>query len=189
MKKRNPRGSHEEVQDDREAIELPSHGRDSKTRIKQESHALQELGWSLTSLSEMQLASMALEDELREAVILGAQIKDHTAIKRHKKFLGKLLRKMDADPIRERYDALLQDSQHDVHFMHRLEKTRDHLLGGGEEAMNLFMSQHPSAERQKLRQLVKDAGKEYERGLPPVSARKLYRYLRELLQEEPQSFE
>lgn len=187
MKKRNPRSSHEQVQDDIEEIAIPSHGRDSKTRIKQESHALQELGWSLTSLSEIQLASMELEDELREAVILGAQIKDHTAIKRHKKFLGKLLRNIDADPIRERYDALLQDSRHDVQFMHRLEKIRDHLLNGGEEALNLFMSQHPTSERQKLRQLVKDAGKEHANGLPPVSARKLYRYLREFLQDESQT--
>lgn len=185
MKKRQPRSSHEQLPDQTpDDPEVSPYGRDSKTRIKLESQALQDLGWSLTQLSGEQLALFDLDDELREAVQLGARIRDHGAIKRHKKFLGKLLRNIDADPVRERYEAVLQDSRQDVQLMHRLEKIRDQMLNDGEEAVNQFMGLHPDADRQKLRQLVKDAGREHAGGQPPVSARKLYRYLRDLLRQD-----
>ncbi|HHJ81221.1 MAG TPA: DUF615 domain-containing protein, partial [Candidatus Tenderia electrophaga] len=43
------------------------------------------------------------------------------------------------------------------------------------------LNQHPEADRQHLRQLMRSAKKESERNKPPRAARELFQYLKQLL--------
>ena len=62
--------------------------------------------------------------------------------------------------------------------MHRVEAWRDRLLEGGDEALAELLDLHPDADRQRLRQLVRNAQDEKKRGKPPRAFRELFRELR-----------
>ena len=74
----------------------------SKSQLKRESHALQDLGKRLVALSKDQLARIPLDDQLLEAIDLAHRIQNkRSALKRHYQYLGKLLRARDPGPITE----------------------------------------------------------------------------------------
>lgn len=81
----------------------------SKSQLKRESHALQDLGKKLVALPADQLSRIPLDDPLLEAISLAKRIQNkRSALKRHYQFLGKLLRARDTDPI---YAALIEIEQ------------------------------------------------------------------------------
>jgi len=61
-----------------------------------------------------------------------------------------------------------------------LENWRDKLLSGDNQEQQNYLQAHPNADRQQLRQLVRNALKEIELNKPPKSSRGLFRYLREV---------
>ena len=154
----------------------------SKSRRKRESSALQDLGEELTSLSAEQLSRMELPQDLFEAVRLGQSITAHGGLQRQRKFIGKLLRGLDPEPIRARLAALRGESAGQLRLLHQCEAWRDRMLAEGDAPINEFVGEHPEAERGKLRQLVRDARREQSAEHPPRSARLLFRYLRETLE-------
>ena len=74
----------------------------SKTRRKQEMHELQALGERLVELNNRQLQALALPEDLHEAVMDSRAITKHEARRRHLQFIGRLMRSVDAEPIREK---------------------------------------------------------------------------------------
>jgi ribosome-associated protein len=153
----------------------------SKSQLKRESAALQDLGEALIALSGETLNRFHLPPQLLEAVRMAQSITQHGALKRQRKFIGKLLRGMDAEPIREELARLNRQSAHAVGEHHRIERWRDRLLGGDEGEIDDFLAAYPSADRQKLRQLIRDAHKERLAQAPPRAARQLFKYVRELV--------
>src|SRR5688572_20624329 len=72
----------------------------SKSLRKRQSHDLQELGEALIELPQGELDALPLPDVLRDAVMLARRITAHGGLSRQKQFIGKLMRKIDAEPIR-----------------------------------------------------------------------------------------
>ena len=72
----------------------------SKSARKREYIALQKLGEELITLKESDLDSLPLDDNLREAVLEARQIRAHGALRRQKQYIGKLMRHIDPEPIR-----------------------------------------------------------------------------------------
>lgn len=153
----------------------------SKSRRKRESSALQDLGEELTALPAEQLKRLELPQDLFEAVRLAQSITAHGGLQRQRKFIGKLLRGLDPEPIRARLAGLRGASAEKVRLLHHCEEWRDRMLEEGDAPINEFVGEHPEAERGKLRQLVRDARREHEAERPPRSARLLFRYLREIV--------
>jgi ribosome-associated protein len=54
------------------------------------------------------------------------------------------------------------------------------LIAEGDDALSELLEEFPAAERQHLRQLIRNAKREAERNKPPKSAREIFRYLRQL---------
>ncbi|MGX2028891.1 MULTISPECIES: ribosome biogenesis factor YjgA [Methylocaldum] len=154
----------------------------SKSQLKRESAALQDLGEELIGLSREQLERLDLPVELMEAVRLGQSITERGALKRQRKYIGKVLRHIDAEPIRAGLVALRNESAEAVHRQHVIERWRDRMIAEGDAAINEFLAAHPGADRQKLRQLSRDARRERDAAAAPKSARLLFRYLREVLE-------
>ncbi|MEJ2059808.1 MAG: ribosome biogenesis factor YjgA [Gammaproteobacteria bacterium] len=77
-----------------------SYERKSKSQLKREAHALQELGERLLTLNEETLAALPLPDELRQALAEGRQIRARGALRRQRQYIGKLMRGIDPEPIR-----------------------------------------------------------------------------------------
>lgn len=68
--------------------------------MKREHLARQKLGEELISLRDADLRSLALDEDLLEAVIEARGIKSHGALRRQKQYIGKIMRHTDPEPIR-----------------------------------------------------------------------------------------
>lgn len=74
--------------------------RPSKSQRKREALALQDLGELLVELKPTRLAQLPLPDELREAVLTAQRTPQRGARKRQLQYIGKLMRRVDPEPIR-----------------------------------------------------------------------------------------
>lgn len=72
----------------------------SKSARKREFLALQKLGEQLIALKESELREIGLDEELLEAVLGARKIKAHSALRRQKQYIGKIMRRVDPEPIR-----------------------------------------------------------------------------------------
>jgi ribosome-associated protein len=155
-------------------------GEKSKTQIKREMQALVDMGERLTTLKPDTLAKLPLTDELRAAL---EEHKRHTANeakRRHKSFIGKLMRDQDIDAINALLDQLDASSRQYNERFHNLERWRDRLIDGTDEVLEKFVQEFPEADRQQLRSLIRQAQHELARNKAPSSSRKIFKYIREL---------
>ena len=110
----------------------------SKSARKREYLALQSLGEQLIDLSGEQLASMALDDPLLDAVQTAKCMKSHGALRRQKQLIGKLMREVDTDPIRVALDAVGQEDNLAKTVFRESELWRDRIAADGPAALPDF---------------------------------------------------
>jgi len=153
----------------------------SKSAVKRQMTALQEMGESLTKLTDKQLDKIPLLDErLLDAVRETHQIKSNSARKRHMQYIGKLMRDIDADAIQKALREMYQQKQKTDDAFHQLEQLRDQVLEQGLPGIEQVIQKWPSADRQQLRQMLLQHQRELNNNKPPAASRKLFKYLREL---------
>ncbi|MGP1676048.1 MAG: ribosome biogenesis factor YjgA [Burkholderiales bacterium] len=155
----------------------------SKTRKKKDMLALQDLGVQLVELNEQQLQGMQLPEPLFEAVQEARRLTKHEARRRQLQYIGRLMRDIDAAPIRDRLDKWQGQGREHTAQLHAIERWRDELLAA-DPALARFLDEHPGADSQKLRSLIRNARREQGASLPPKSYRELFRLLRETLAKE-----
>jgi ribosome-associated protein len=149
----------------------------SKTRKKREMLELQALGAALAELPESRLAQMQLGHNLLEALREAKRIKSHEAKRRQLQYIGRLMREVDPEPIRAQVAALEGSSAQAAAAHRRLEAWRDRLLSD-DEALTAFAAEHPRADIQAIRALIRNARKEQKDGKPPRAYRELFRMLK-----------
>src|SRR5687768_1799879 len=142
-------------------------------------HELQALGAALMRLSDAQLEIIAIPEKLREALLEAKRIKSHEAKRRQMQYIGRLMRDVDPAPIRSRLAELEGNSAQAAARHRRLEAWRERLLGD-DEALTAFAAEHPGADLQALRALIRNARKEAALGKPPRAYRELFRFLKDL---------
>lgn len=152
----------------------------SKSQSKREMTALQELGAALVDLSTHELDRITLPEKLRDAVMAARSIAQRGARKRQLQYIGRIMREVDAAPIREQLAELQSRSRQSAARLHHLERLRDRLLEIGDAALQEVVETFPNADRTHVRQLVREALKEKQQNKPPRAARTLFRYLRRL---------
>jgi ribosome-associated protein len=153
----------------------------SKSELKRQMTALQELGESLVQLTEKQLAKIPIEDErLLLAIQETRRITSNNARRRHMQFIGRLMRDIDPEPITSALDTVRAQRQQKNDAFHELEKFRDSILEQGVSGVEVIMEKWPQADRQHLRQLVMQHRREVKAQKPPAASRKLFKYLRGL---------
>lgn len=153
----------------------------SKSARKREMTARQELGEALCALSPKELASIPIADEaLLEAIEESRRIHHNSAKRRHRQYIGKLMRRIDPEPLQQALDALHETRHADTQAFHELEALRDKLVAEGDAALTAVLTRYPDAERQTLRQYARDARQNGGSPRGKSAARRLFRYLREL---------
>lgn len=152
----------------------------SKSQRKRDAQALFELGRELVEMPPKALAALPLEAELLREVNFARGIRSHVARKRQLQFIAKMLRKRDVEALRGALEAARQEARQLNVRHHRAETWRDLLLADGDQLLSDLLSEYGSDNAQVLRQLIRNARREAQRGKPPASARKLFRHLREL---------
>ena len=155
-------------------------GEKSKSQIKRELHALQDLGERLTTLKADVLAKLPLTDALQKALAEAPKHKAHIARKRHLQYIGKLMREQDIDAIVGLIDQLDSSTREYNERFHALERWRDRLIEGGDSALESFVVDYPDTDRQHLRGLIRHAQHEAAHNKPPAAARKVFKYIRDL---------
>ena len=155
--------------------ELPS-----KSQLKRDADALKRLGETITRLNHDQIDSLPLSEDLHDAIYTYQRIKQHGGRKRQLQYIGKLMRSSDADAIQAEVDKILNVSVLETARLHRIESMRDALIQQGDAALGEVLSNYPQADRQHLRQLMRNANHELKANKPPRSSRELFRYLRDL---------
>lgn len=154
----------------------------SRSQLRRDALDIFKLAEALASLSDAQLARVPLDDELREEVQRTRAVTSHIARKRQTQFLAKQLRKLDEEALEAIRKALAHDRaamHREAAELHRVEAWRERLLEEGDEALAEFVAAHPAADRQQLRQLVRNALAERKANKPPHAYRELFRELRD----------
>jgi len=152
----------------------------SKTRRKNDMHALQALGQRLTELKAEQIRNLDLPETLATAVADYRRFTKWEAKRRQLQFIGRLMRDIDAAPIAAQLDAWQRTSRVAVAGFHETEAWRDRLLDEA-DALAAFTAAHPAADRTLLARLVDEARAERGAGRPPATARRLFRELARLI--------
>lgn len=154
--------------------------RPSKSQLKRDALALQTLGTELLELPESDWAALGLPEALITALRDARHTHAHGARRRQLQYIGKLMRAIDAAPIQEHLQRLRLNSREQTRSHQQLERWRDRLIDEGDPAVEAFLQLHAQADRQQLRQLVRQARKQRDHDQPPAASRALFRYLREL---------
>lgn len=152
----------------------------SKTQVKKELHALQDLGKVLLELPLGVYQSLPIPEDLDEAIKQSRKITSHVARKRQIQYIGKLMRQIDVEPIQHAYDEWKNGRKKLAREHQQLEKTRELLLSGNKDTLNEIIEQHPECDIQQLRQLIRLAQQEQKLQKPPKNYRKLFQFLKEL---------
>jgi len=167
--------------DSAEQHDAPHDDAPSKSQRKRDMHALQALGAELTRLTPEQLARIELPEELREAIAFAHRVTSHEGRRRHLQYIGKLMRGVDADAVRDGIARATGESRAAVAQMHLAERWRDRLLDD-DAALTEFLAAHAGADVQWLRATIRAARREAAAQQAPRHARELYRWLHAQLQ-------
>ncbi|MDH5540554.1 MAG: DUF615 domain-containing protein, partial [Rhizobacter sp.] len=85
--------------------------------------------------------------------------RSHEARRRQMQFIGKLMRSIDAEPIRVAVAEAQLGRAHDSLALHQAERWRAELLAS-DDALTRWTAQHPQSDLQQLRSLVRNARKD-----------------------------
>jgi len=150
----------------------------SRTKKKQQVEELQKLGAALIALPAVTLDALDLPAQLLVAVREAQRITSHEARRRQVQFIGKVMRKIDPEPVRAAVAAIAGQSAATRARQKRLEQWRERLIAD-DAALTGFASEHAGADLQTMRALIRNARKEIAEGKPPRAQRELFRLIRE----------
>ena len=157
----------------------------SRSQNRRDALDVLALGEQLVAMSAAQLARLPIPEALLPHIRDSQRISSYIARKRQIAFLAKQMRKLDDEALDAIRDAMSKDgdaAKRETASLHRVEALRDALLGDdGDAAMTELLDAYPHADRQHLRQLVRNAHDERKRNKPPRAYRELFRELRDLL--------
>ncbi|OGW41822.1 MAG: hypothetical protein A2010_06505 [Nitrospirae bacterium GWD2_57_9] len=152
----------------------------SKTQRKSEALLLQELGEKLVGLTDQHLGRLELPEDIWNAVKLARTIRKRGGLKRQLQYIGALMRKIDAAPLREAIQDIEEGTRRQASLHKQLEAWRDELIGGN-DALAEELASRFSLDRARLIILAQTAREEQIKKDPsPAPARALFRYLREV---------
>jgi ribosome-associated protein len=156
----------------------------SKSQVKREMTALQELGEQLVEMNDKQLATVPCDERLLDAIYLARKMPHREARRRQLQFIGRLMRETNHEEIQAAVEKLQARNDQHIHRQHQIERYRDLLIEGDKAAFQNLVTSCPGIDVQQLRQLQRAAQKEREENQPPKSARKLFAFIREQLEAQ-----
>jgi ribosome-associated protein len=133
--------------------------RPSKTRLKQQSHELQDLGEALVNLPDNRLVGLAVSERLLDAVTEYKRTRTWEGKRRQMQYIGKLMRGADIEPIREAVAAMQLGRAKDSLALHEAERWRVELLAD-DDSLTRWTAEHPETDVQQLRSLIRAARKD-----------------------------
>ncbi len=167
-----------------EEIAAEEVGPPSKTQLKAEADEKQALGEALLTLRADLMARLALPDKLLDALAQAKKITNFEGRRRQMQFIGKLMRPLDPEPIREAINEQLNGSAQLTLQLHLAEQWRDKLVVD-DQALSDWLTAYPATDAQQLRALIRQARKDFKPEKPGEAPRhgKSYREIFQLVKE------
>lgn len=153
----------------------------SKSQRKRDSEKLQLLGHQLVEMPDSQLLKFNLEEPLLAAIYEARRLNSREAKRRQIQYIGKLMRAADLEHIESIMSRLDHQSKTFRQHFAKIETWRDRIINEGSRAIEAFIENHPVADRQQLRNLQRQASRERELNKPASASKKLFAYLKEVL--------
>jgi ribosome-associated protein len=155
--------------------------RPSKTRRKKDSHDLQHLGEALVAMPDGRLVDLPMDESLLDAIRQYRVTRTHEGRRRQMQYIGKLMRRNDPEPLREAVAAMQLGQAKDALALHDAERWRNELIAS-DGALDTWLADHPQADVQQLRSLIRAARKDASVAPEQRSGkafRELFRFLRQ----------
>ena len=156
--------------------------RPSKSQLKREMTALQELGEELVSQPKERVMRVPMPEDVREAILECQKIKDHEGRRRQMQYVGKKMRTLEeaeVAAIQKVIDSWKGASKAETAALHAIERKRDKLLAD-DKALTELKEQYPEVDVQHLRVLIRNARKEQAESKPPKAYREIFQILKQL---------
>jgi ribosome-associated protein len=173
-----------------EEIAAEEVGPPSKTQLKAEADEKQALGEALLTLRADLMARLDLPEKLLQALADAKKITNFEGRRRQMQFIGKLMRPLDAEPIREAINEQQSGSAELTLQLHLAEQWRDKLIAS-DDALGSWLTEHPDTDSQQLRALIRQARKDAKPEKPGEaprhgkSYREIFQLVKQALTEEP----
>ncbi|MBS3797263.1 MULTISPECIES: ribosome biogenesis factor YjgA [unclassified Pseudoalteromonas] len=155
----------------------------SKSELKRDAMEYHELGIEIANLSKKQREKLPLSPDLEAAMDLADRLKDKKdAYRRHLNYIAKTLRSTtNVEDIHQAMAIITnKNNQKDVIINH-IEQTRDDLIAQGDASLNALLEEYPQLERQRMRQLIRQAAKEVKQEKPGKAFKELFQILKDLM--------
>ncbi|WP_374428507.1 ribosome biogenesis factor YjgA [Ideonella dechloratans] len=147
------------------ADDFDTDGRPSKSALKRQMHELQALGLALAELPVSRSSKLDLPEQLRDALKEYHRTRSHEGRRRQLQFIGKLMRQIDPEPVREAVAAFKLGSAAETLALHEVERWREELMAS-DDAVTRWMADHPETDAQQLRNLLRSARKDAGKAAP-----------------------
>jgi ribosome-associated protein len=154
--------------------------RPSKSQLKRDMEALQVLGAALVELPKDALKRMPMTEDLSDAVHEARRITDHEGKRRQLQYVGRMMRGLteaETAALRMALDEYRGVNKGYTARLHWVERTREKLLAD-DAALTEFIRQHPGADVQEARTLIRNARREAQQGRPPKYFRELFQWIK-----------
>lgn len=155
--------------------------RPNKEELKRELKALHTLGQELVELPDSLFSTIPLSENTKNQIFAAKKFKK-SALQRQLRFISGLMQEEDNKAIREALRLIKLPHKKKVEQFHQLEIWREKLIAGNNIVFEEVLNLHPSADRQHMNQLIRNAKKEALQKKPPKASRLLFKYLQALQQ-------
>ncbi|MDF1758305.1 MAG: ribosome biogenesis factor YjgA [Legionellaceae bacterium] len=153
----------------------------SKSELKRQSTALQNIGKELADLKPEMLERLELPEPLKSEVIKARSITSHGALKRQYQLIGKRMRATDYESIIKQYREMQAANNSQTANFHLIEKWREKLINEGRDALTDFIETFQPKDIQHLRQLIQKAVTEKKADKSTGASKSLFRYIRDFI--------
>lgn len=137
----------------------------------------------LASARQEWFVQVPLDDQLTlgERLAHARGMKPSGARRREVRFISKLLQGVDQRPIVAALDRAESGASADIEAEQAAEAWRERLIEEGDKALDVFCADHRDCDRQRLRQLARQAQRQREQGATPKASRALFKLVRQAL--------
>lgn len=159
----------------------------SKSMLKRASHKLQDLGEQLVAMPDARLKSIDMPERLRDALDDYKRTRSFEGKRRQLQYIGKILRLIDAEPLREAVATFQLGHAQNSLALHQAERWRADLVNDEKNSLTKWAEEFPGADLQQLRALIRNARKDAAAAPEQRSGRafrELFQYIKKELEAQ-----
>ncbi|WP_371376667.1 ribosome biogenesis factor YjgA [Thalassotalea aquiviva] len=157
----------------------------SKSEQKRDAKEIQEMAQTIARYNNNQRNLLPLNEEIHQALKLADKIRGkHDAYARNIRFISKQLAELDLEELKFAIHKIENRHAFELIKSEKLEALRAKLIAGDQDKLEQLLAENPKLERQRLRQLTRQAAKEMAQEKPGKSVKELFKYLKESVEIE-----